>query len=122
MSQASLISRLPKAELHLHIEGSLEPEMMMELAERNKVSLPYQTLEEAKAAYSFNNLQEFLDLYYAGMAALQSEQDFYDLTYAYLERAQYAIRHDIKFHASFHMRLRIEKDFGMHDVLSRREL
>ena len=87
MSQASLISRLPKAELHLHIEGSLEPEMMMQLAERNKVSLPYQTLEEAKAAYSFNNLQEFLDLYYAGMAALQSEQDFYDLTYAYLQRA-----------------------------------
>ena len=86
MSQASLISRLPKAELHLHIEGSLEPEMMMQLAERNKINLPYQTLEEAKAAYSFNNLQEFLDLYYAGMAALKSEQDFYDLTYAYLQR------------------------------------
>ena len=86
MSRSALISRLPKAELHLHIEGSFEPEMMMALAERNKIDVPFKTLEEAKAAYDFNNLQEFLDLYYAGMAVLRTEQDFYDLTYAYLER------------------------------------
>ena len=85
--QADLIARLPKAELHLHIEGSFEPEMMMALGERNKVELPYKTLEDAKAAYDFNNLQEFLDLYYAGMAVLRTEQDFYDLTLAYLKRA-----------------------------------
>ena len=87
MTQSDLIARLPKAELHLHIEGSFEPEMMMALGERNKVELPYKTLEEAKAAYDFNNLQEFLDLYYAGMAVLRTEQDFYDLTLAYLKRA-----------------------------------
>ena len=86
-TQADLIARLPKAELHLHIEGSFEPEMMMALGERNKVELPYKTLDEAKAAYDFNNLQEFLDLYYAGMAVLRTEQDFYDLTLAYLKRA-----------------------------------
>lgn len=85
-SPSPLIAALPKAELHLHIEGSFEPEMMMALGERNKVDLPYKTLEEAKAAYDFANLQEFLDLYYAGMAVLQTGQDFYDLTYAYLSR------------------------------------
>ena len=84
--QSDLIARLPKAELHLHIEGSFEPEMMMALGERNNVSLPYATLEEAKAAYDFADLQEFLDLYYAGMAVLQTEQDFHDLTGAYLQR------------------------------------
>lgn len=83
---AALISRLPKAELHLHIEGSFEPEMMMALAERNRIDIPFKTLEEAKAAYDFNNLQEFLDLYYAGMKVLRTEQDFHDLTWAYLER------------------------------------
>lgn len=105
ISRASLIQRLPKAELHLHIEGSLEPEMMMRLAERNKVELPYKTLEEAKAAYSFNNLQEFLDLYYAGMAALQTEQDFYDLTQAYLTRihADNVVHTEIFFDPQAHM-------------------
>ena len=81
---ASLIAALPKAELHLHIEGSFEPELMMAIAARNKIALPWATLEEAKAAYAFDNLQEFLDLYYQGMNVLQTEQDFYDLTYAYL--------------------------------------
>lgn len=85
-SHADLIAALPKAELHLHIEGSFEPEQMMRLAERNKVTLPFKTLEEAKAAYDFDNLQAFLDLYYAGMAVLLTEQDFYDLTWAYLQR------------------------------------
>ena len=83
---ASLIAALPKAELHLHIEGSFEPELMMAIAARNKIALPWATLVEAKAAYAFDNLQEFLDLYYQGMNVLQTEQDFYDLTYAYLAR------------------------------------
>lgn len=85
---AELIARLPKAELHLHIEGSFEPEMMMELAERNRIEIPFKTLEEAKAAYDFANLQEFLDLYYQGMNVLRTEQDFHDLTWAYLLRAK----------------------------------
>ena len=83
---SALIAALPKAELHLHIEGSFEPELMMQIAERNRITLPWATLEEAKAAYAFSNLQEFLDLYYQGMNVLRTEQDFYDLTYAYLSR------------------------------------
>ncbi|MFN3313974.1 MAG: adenosine deaminase [Hyphomonas sp.] len=85
--QTDLIRRLPKAELHLHIEGSFEPELMLALAERNKIDLPFKTLEDAKAAYDFNNLQEFLDLYYQGMQVLRTEEDFFDLTWAYLQRA-----------------------------------
>ena len=81
------ICRLPKAELHLHIEGSLEPEMMFALARRNGVSLPYASVEEVRAAYNFSDLQSFLDLYYAGAAVLQTEQDFHDLTMAYVRRA-----------------------------------
>lgn len=80
------IKSLPKAELHLHIEGSLEPEQMFELARRNRISLPYLTVDEIRNAYAFTNLQEFLDLYYAGMSVLQTQEDFYDLTYAYLKR------------------------------------
>ncbi|WP_427449834.1 adenosine deaminase [Litorimonas sp. WD9-15] len=82
----SFIQSLPKAELHLHIEGSLEPEQMFEMAQRNGVTLPYADVAEIRAAYDFNNLQEFLDLYYAGMSVLQTKQDFFDLTYAYLKR------------------------------------
>ena len=82
----AFIQALPKAELHLHIEGSLEPEMMFALAKRNGVDLPYASVEEVSAAYNFNNLQEFLDLYYLGMQALVEERDFYELTLAYLER------------------------------------
>lgn len=82
----ALIYALPKAELHLHLEGSLEPELMLELAKRNKVSLPYSDIEAIRAAYQFNNLQEFLDIYYQGAAVLLHEQDFYDLTWAYLLR------------------------------------
>ena len=82
----AFIAAVPKAELHLHIEGSLEPEMMFELARRNSVTLPYASVQEVAAAYQFSNLQEFLDLYYLGMQALVQERDFYDLTLAYLER------------------------------------
>ncbi len=82
----AFIAAVPKAELHLHIEGSLEPEMMFALAQRNGVTLPYASVDEVSAAYQFSNLQEFLDLYYLGMQVLVEEQDFYDLTMAYLER------------------------------------
>lgn len=82
----ALIEALPKAELHLHIEGSLEPEQLLEFADRNKVDLPFKTLEEVRAAYEFSNLQDFLDIYYQGMSVLQTEDDFHDLTDAYLKR------------------------------------
>lgn len=87
-SRAALIDRLPKAELHLHIEGSLEPELLFALAERNGVAIPFASVEEVRAAYSFSNLQDFLDIYYQGMSVLLHEQDFYDLTWAYLLRAE----------------------------------
>ncbi|MDX1737352.1 MAG: adenosine deaminase [Alphaproteobacteria bacterium] len=87
ISKASeLFSKLPKAELHLHIEGSFEPELMFEIAKRNNVSLPYKSVEEIRAAYQFSNLQDFLDIYYQGMSVLLHSQDFYDLTMAYLKR------------------------------------
>ena len=82
-----LIQRLPKAELHLHLEGSLEPEMMFALAQRNGIDIPYESVDAIRAAYDFSNLQDFLDLYYVGMNVLQTEADFYDLTLAYLERS-----------------------------------
>jgi adenosine deaminase len=87
MDFAELIKEMPKAELHLHIEGTLEPELMMQLAKRNGIRIPYDSVEEIRRAYEFTDLQSFLDIYYAGAAVLQSRQDFYDLTYAYLERA-----------------------------------
>ena len=83
-----LIRELPKAELHIHIEGSLEPEMMFALAQRNSVELPYESVDAIRDAYRFNCLQDFLDLYYQGMSVLQTQQDFYDLTWAYLLRCQ----------------------------------
>lgn len=81
------IAGLPKAELHLHIEGSLEPELMFTLAKRNKVAIPFDSVEAVRAAYSFSNLQDFLDIYYAGADVLRVEQDFYDLADAYFARA-----------------------------------
>jgi len=83
---AALVARLPKAELHLHLEGSLEPELMFDLAQRNGIAIPYASVEEIRAAYEFSNLQDFLDIYYVGMNVLQTVEDFYDLTRAYLER------------------------------------
>ncbi|AYC31498.1 adenosine deaminase [Pseudomonas cavernae] len=82
------LNALPKAELHLHLEGSLEPELLFALAERNKIALPWADVETLRQAYAFNNLQEFLDLYYQGAAVLRSEQDFYDLTWAYLHKCK----------------------------------
>ena len=87
MDTTSFVRALPKAELHLHIEGTLEPEMMFDLAARNGIDLPFATVDEVRAAYEFSDLQSFLDIYYQGAAVLVTEQDFFDLMYAYLGRA-----------------------------------
>jgi adenosine deaminase len=84
----SLIRRLPKCELHIHIEGSLEPELMFALSRRNGIRLPYASVEALRQAYQFRHLQDFLDIYYQGMSVLVTEQDFYDLAWAYLQRAR----------------------------------
>ena len=83
MNITEYIKKIPKAELHLHIEGTFEPELMFEIAQRNKVEIPYQSVEEVKKAYQFSCLQDFLDIYYAGASVLFYERDFYDLTMAY---------------------------------------
>lgn len=80
------LNNLPKVELHLHLEGSLEPELMFKLAKKNQLNLPYNSVEQIRDAYEFSNLQDFLDIYYQGANVLQHEQDFYDLTWAYLEK------------------------------------
>lgn len=82
----TIIQGIPKAELHLHIEGSFEPELMFEIAQRNNITLDYDSVASLKKAYKFNNLQEFLDIYYIGAQVLIHEQDFYDLTWAYLKK------------------------------------
>ncbi|MCO8086875.1 MULTISPECIES: adenosine deaminase [Acinetobacter] len=86
MNQLELIRALPKAELHVHIEGTFEPELMFAIAQRNNIAIPYQSVEEVKEAYNFHNLQSFLDIYYAGANVLVHEQDFYDLAWAYFEK------------------------------------
>jgi len=83
MTQEDFIRGLPKAELHLHIEGSLEPEQMFAFARRNKIALPFASVDEVRAAYAFSNLQDFLDIYYQGAGVLQTEEDFHDLAMAY---------------------------------------
>ena len=83
-----LIKKIPKAELHLHIEGSLEPELMFKLAKRNKIEIPFKNVDEVRAAYNFHNLQSFLNIYYQGSQVLIKEQDFFDLTWAYMLRSK----------------------------------
>jgi len=83
------LNQLPKVELHLHLEGSLEPELMFELAKRNQIDLPFDTVEDLRGAYEFSQLQDFLDIYYQGANVLLTEQDFYDLTWAYLEKCKH---------------------------------
>jgi adenine deaminase len=87
---ADFIDRLPKCELHIHVEGSLEPELLFALARRNGISLAYDSVEALRRAYQFSRLQDFLDIYYQGMSVLRTERDFYDLAWAYLERARRA--------------------------------
>lgn len=85
---SEILCRMPKAELHIHIEGSLEPELIFELATRNRMQLPYPSMDALRAAYAFTDLQSFLDIYYAGAGVLQTEADFFDMTWAYLKRAK----------------------------------
>ncbi len=90
----NFIENLPKAELHLHIEGSFEPKLMFEIAKRNNITIPYNSVEEIEEAYKFDCLQDFLDIYYQGAGVLTTEQDFYDLTYSYLQKcADQNVRH-----------------------------
>jgi adenine deaminase len=116
------IQEIPKAELHIHIEGSLEPEMMFELAHRNGISLPFPSVDATRQAYKFENLQSFLNIYYAGASVLVTEQDFYDLTWAYLQRAKTDnIRHtEIFFDPQTHCDRGISFETvikGIHDAL-----
>ncbi|MDY3547737.1 adenosine deaminase [Riemerella anatipestifer] len=86
MNIAEYIKKIPKAELHIHIEGCFQPELMFKIAQRNQVKIPYQSVEEVKKAYQFSCLQDFLDIYYAGASVLLYEQDFYELTMAYFDK------------------------------------
>jgi adenosine deaminase len=118
------IEEIPKAELHVHIEGTLEAELMFKLAQRNQIQLPYQSITEVEQAYQFDNLQSFLDIYYAGAAVLQTQQDFYDLTWAYLEKANSQnIRHtEIFFDPQTHTMRGIAFDIvygGIHQALEK---
>ena len=115
-----LVASLPKTELHIHIEGSLEPAMMFELAERNAVTLPYPDVESIAKAYNFNCLQDFLDLYYQGMSVLRTEQDFHDLTWAYLRRChrQNVVHCEIFFDPQGHTERGIEFEVFMQGICS----
>ncbi len=100
----ALLTAMPKAELHMHIEGSLEPEMIFALAQRNGVALPYASVDALRAAYAFTDLQSFLDIYYAGASVLLTEQDFHDMAWAYLQRAaaDHVVRAEIFFDPQTH--------------------
>ena len=94
MTVSPFIQHLPKAELHLHIEGTLEPELMLAIASRNAVELPFGTVSQVRQAYQFGNLQDFLDIYYRCMSVLLTAEDFFDLTRAYFDRiAVQSVRH-----------------------------
>ncbi len=117
-----LINELPKAELHLHIEGTFEPELMFKIAERNNLPLKYKSVEELRKAYDFSNLQDFLDIYYAGANVLQKEEDFYDLTWAYLQKAHAdkVVHTEIMFDPQTHTERGIPFDVvinGIHNAL-----
>ena len=119
----NFIEGIPKAELHLHIEGTFEPELMFEIARRNNVSIPYKSVEVLKNAYNFNNLQEFLDIYYAGASVLLHEQDFYDLTWAYLTKVheQNLVHTEIFFDPQTHTDRGVSFDIviqGIHNALA----
>lgn len=113
-----LIDLAPKTELHLHIEGSFEPELMFALAERNRVDLPYDSVEEVRAAYQFDDLQSFLDLYYQGMSVLRTEQDYYDLTHAYLTRihADRVVHTEVMFDPQAHLERGIAFDTVLNGI------
>ncbi|MFC1593374.1 adenosine deaminase [Candidatus Neomarinimicrobiota bacterium] len=104
MTIENFIRGIPKAELHVHIEGTFEPELMFKIAQRNNINIKYKSVEALRQAYDFNNLQEFLDIYYCGASALVHEQDFYDMTWAYIEKlhSQNVIHAEIFFDPQTH--------------------
>lgn len=125
-SLLQLIENVPKAELHLHIEGTLEPELMFMLAQKNEVKIPYYSIDEVKNAYQFQNLQDFLDIYYAGANVLITEQDFFDLTWAYLQKAhsQHIVHVEIFFDPQTHTHRGIPFETvvtGIHNALLKAE-
>ena len=111
-----LLCAMPKAELHLHIEGSLEPELMFELARRNHIELPHADVAAVRQAYAFTNLQSFLDIYYAGASVLLHEQDFYDLAWAYFQRA--AADHVVHCEIFFDPQTHTQRGVSMHTVVT----
>ncbi|MEZ9233133.1 adenosine deaminase [Vibrio amylolyticus] len=120
MDQIKFIEGLPKVELHMHIEGSLEPELMFSLAKRNNIELPYSSPQEIRKAYEFEDLQSFLDIYYQGANVLNYEQDFYDLTWAYLLKCQQdnVIHTEIFFDPQTHTARGIEFDVVVNGINS----
>jgi adenine deaminase len=112
----ALLRAMPKAELHIHIEGSLEPELIFALAQRNGVALPYATVEALRAAYAFTDLQSFLDIYYAGASVLLHEQDFFDMAWAYFERA--AADHVVRAELFFDPQTHTERGVDMATVIN----
>jgi len=122
MTIENFIQAIPKAELHLHIEGSFEPELMFEIAKRNHIALKYNSVEDLKKAYNFSNLQDFLDIYYEGAGVLIEEQDFYDLTWAYLKKShEHVIHTEIFFDPQTHTERGIPFETvikGIHRALS----
>jgi adenine deaminase len=111
----ALLRTMPKAELHLHIEGSLEPELIFRLAQRNRMALPYPSVEALRAAYAFSDLQSFLDIYYAGAGVLLEEQDFFDMAWAYFERA--AADHVVHAEVFFDPQTHTERGVAMETVI-----
>lgn len=125
-SLLQLIESIPKVELHLHIEGTLEPELMFMLAQKNEVKIPYHSVGEVKNAYQFQNLQDFLNIYYAGANVLITEQDFFDLTWAYLQKAhsQHIVHVEIFFDPQTHTHRGIPFETvvtGIHNALLKAE-
>jgi adenine deaminase len=118
LSLKSFIQKIPKAELHMHIEGSFEPELLFEIARRNKIQLKHQSVEDLRKAYQFSNLQSFLDIYYEGANVLIHEQDFYDLTRAYLEnaRSQNVLHTEIFFDPQTHTARGIDLGTVIHGI------
>jgi len=121
-----LIKKIPKAELHLHIEGSLEPDLMFKLAKRNNIKIPFKSVNEVKTAYNFHDLQSFLDIYYQGAKVLIKEQDFFDLTWSYLLKCKEnnIVHTEIFFDPQTHTDRRIEFDLvinGIYAALNKAE-
>ena len=114
----SFIKNIPKAELHIHIEGSLEPELMFTIAERNGLALPFDSVEDIHQAYEFDDLQSFLDIYYQGTNVLVHEQDFYDMTWAYLKKAgEHNVRHaEISFDPQTHTKRGVRFETVIHGI------